>query len=184
MALLDCRTGTRASSYNLTADVESMVWDPFCAFHLYCAMENGHVACFDLRLPKIPFSSFQAHDKTTSSISFSSGVRGMFATASVDKTVKIWDANNVHDAAAVSAAAAARAGAGSGMAPAMVGLEPRNVMYKTMNVGKLFTMQFYEDDPFVLACAGDKVILLPHLPPLPPHSIHEPLLTNFSSFTI
>ena len=121
-------------------------------------MEDGHVACFDLRLPKVPFSSFQAHEKTTSSISFSSGVRGMFATSSVDKTVKVWDAGNIHEAAATSAAAAARSAAsGSGMAPTIAGLEPRNVMYKTMNVGKLFTMQFYEDDPFVLACAGDKV---------------------------
>ena len=153
VALLDCRSGTRSSSYRIGADVEGLAWDPFCPFHLYCAMEDGSVACMDLRLPKTLFCTFQAHDKTASSISFSSGVRGMFATASVDKTVKVWDAATVHAAAAASAAAAVRNGGAMGVP---VGIAPRNVMYKTMNVGKLFTMQFFVDDPFVLATAGDK----------------------------
>jgi periodic tryptophan protein 1 len=153
VALLDCRSGTRSSSYRIGADVEGLAWDPFSPFHLYCAMEDGSVACMDMRLPKTLFFTFQAHDKTTSSISFSSGVRGMFATASIDKTVKVWDASTVHAAAATSASAAALNG-GTMAVPA--GLAPRNVMYKSMNVGKLFTMQFFADDPFVLATAGDK----------------------------
>jgi hypothetical protein len=39
---------------------------------------------------------------------------------------------------------------------AMEGLEPHMVMYKSMNVGKLFALQYYTDDPFILATAGDK----------------------------
>lgn len=154
IAMLDCRTGTKQSSYKIASDVECMVWDPFCSFHLYCAMENGQVVCIDLRLPKIPFCSFQAHDKTTSSISFSAGVSGMFATASVDKTVKVWDAANIHAASTISANVAAKSEGGVMTAPK--NLTPQNVMYKSMNVGKLFTMQFFGDDPFVLATAGDK----------------------------
>jgi hypothetical protein len=33
------------------------------------------------------------------------------------------------------------------------------VAYKTMNVGKLFALQFYHDDPFLLAVAGDKGVV-------------------------
>ena len=54
------------------------------------------------------------------------------ATASLDKTVKLWD---VH-------------------AP-----EPFGVAYKTMAVGKLVTLQFYADDPFVLATGGSKGVV-------------------------
>lgn len=30
------------------------------------------------------------------------------------------------------------------------------VAYKTMNAGKLFALQFYYDEPFLLATGGDK----------------------------
>jgi hypothetical protein len=33
---------------------------------------------------------------------------------------------------------------------------PQLVAYKTMNVGKLFSLQYYHNDPFLLAAAGDK----------------------------
>lgn len=78
--------------------------------------------------------SFQAHEQTTSGISFSQRVPGMLATASIDKTVKVWDVNDLQ---------ASNGGA------------PRCIAYKTMNVGKLFALQYSPDDPFLLACAGD-----------------------------
>jgi periodic tryptophan protein 1 len=143
VALLDCRTGARASAYRISADIESMVWDPFCPFHLYCALESGEVTCIDIRHPGASVCTFQAHNKTASSISFSSGVPGMLATASIDKTVKIWDVASIQ-------AASGSGGATGGS------VEPRMIMYKTMNVGKLFTMQYFHDDPFMLATAGDK----------------------------
>jgi periodic tryptophan protein 1 len=40
VALLDCRSGVRASSYQISADIESMTWDPFCPYHLYCCLEK------------------------------------------------------------------------------------------------------------------------------------------------
>ena len=127
-----------------------MVWDPFCPFHLYCSLESGEIVCIDIRIPLLPLCSFQAHDKTTSGISFSSGVSGLFASASIDKTVKLWDVSNIQKTVP---------GLGKNKIPtgvAVEGLEPHLVMYKTMNVGKLFALQYYSDDPFVLATAGDK----------------------------
>ena len=131
-----------------------MVWDPTCPFHLYCALENGEVNCFDLRLPKIPFCSFQAHDKTTSSLSFSHGVNGMLATASIDKTVKLWDTSVIQKTATQAATNAIKNN--STMIQNNPELTPYLIMYKTMNVGKLFSLQYYMDDPYVLATAGDK----------------------------
>ena len=61
----------------------------------------------------------------------------MFASASVDKTVRVWDVSAIRSTA----------------------LEPKLVAYKTMNVGKLFTLQFSPDDPFLLATGGDTGML-------------------------
>ena len=84
-----------------------------------------------------PLFSFRAHDETTSSVSFSTLIPGMMATSSVDNTVKVWD---VLDASR---------GSGS----------PRPVAYKTMNVGKIFTMGFSPDTPYLLACGGDSGVV-------------------------
>lgn len=149
VALLDCRTGTRSSSYKISADIESMVWDPYCQFHLYCSLENGEIVCIDLRIPGVPFCTFQGHEKTASAISFSAGIPGLMASASIDKTVKLWDVGNVQRAAN-------SAGNKKVSKPLAEPLEPHCVMYKSMNVGKLFALQYFCDDPFVLATAGDK----------------------------
>ena len=127
-----------------------MVWDPFCPFHLYCSLESGEIVCIDIRIPLNPLCAFQAHDKTTSGISFSSGVSGLFASASIDKTVKLWDVSNIQK----TIPGLGKNKISTGVA--VEGLEPHLVMYKTMNVGKLFALQYYSDDPFVLATAGDK----------------------------
>jgi WD40 repeat protein len=144
-----------------------MAWDPFSAFHLYGSLDDGQVVCVDLRMPSAPLFTFQAHDKTTSSISFSSGVPGMFATSSIDKTVKIWDLSGVQDYATTALAAASstqpqteaqtgKASKKSGGKNRAAAFEPKLAAYKTMNVGKLFALQYYSDDPFLLATAGDK----------------------------
>lgn len=145
IGLVDCRSATCASSSCLSADIESLAWDPFNSYHLYAALENGEIASIDVRNASSNSSSlggvinsFRAHGKAVSSIQFSSLVNGMMATASVDKTVKVWDVHNM----------------------AQSGEEaPRCVAYKTMNVGKLLTMQFSHDEPFMLATAGDKGML-------------------------
>jgi WD40 repeat protein len=144
----------------LTSDIESITWDPFNQFHMYCALEDGTILCVDVRKCGAAGSafnnaavqfSFQAHEQTTSALSFSCKIPGMLATASIDKTVKIWDVSpptsTTRGAVASSASAAA------------VIISPREVAYKTMSAGKLFTMQFSPDDPYLLAAAGDTGVL-------------------------
>lgn len=132
----------------LSSDIESLAFDPFAPHHLYGATEDGRVFVIDLRkyVPghshaqasnaKDFLMTFQAHDKTVSSLSFSAGIPGMLATSSLDKTVKIWDTASLHaDQADVA---------------------PTCVAYKSMNVGKLFTAKFSVDDAFLYATGGDK----------------------------
>jgi periodic tryptophan protein 1 len=135
----------------LNSDIESLAYDPFAPHHLYGATEDGRVFVIDLRKFVMNSSqsatlnqkdfllSFQAHDKTVSSLSFSAGIPGLLATSSLDKTVKVWDTASLQ--------------ADHSDSP------PTCVAYKSMNVGRLFTAKFSGDDPFLYATGGDKGML-------------------------
>ena len=60
----------------------------------------------------------------------------MLATASIDKTVRVWDTLHVSEENS-----------------------PKLIAYKSMNVGRLFTLQFCADEPYLLATAGDQGVL-------------------------
>ncbi|KAJ1396493.1 WD40-repeat-containing domain protein, partial [Ochromonadaceae sp. CCMP2298] len=150
MGLIDARSASTSIACSLTSDIESLSWDPFNPYHMYCATEDGTVCCVDIRNTpaggaekgkkgkKPIIFTFQAHSATTSAVSFSSRIPGMLATASVDKTVKVWDVNDLAEREYSD------------------NLAPKMVAYKTMNVGKLFALQFSPDEPFLLASAGDQ----------------------------
>ncbi len=53
----------------------------------------------------------------------------LVATSSADSTVKIWDFSPQN---------------------------PQLIFEKEMRAGELFTLDFYEEDPYVLACGGTK----------------------------
>ena len=153
MCLIDCRTATLIAQYALAADPEALQWDPFLPFQTYSALENGSVIALDVRVTDRLCRSFQAHDETVSSISFSSTVAGMLATASIDKTVKIWDVhnhNNTKDNNQIIKSNQHNNDINDIMN------EPHCVAYKTMNVGKLFALEYYISEGFTLACGGDK----------------------------
>ena len=134
VALLDCRSGATSASYKVPADMESLAWDPFQPNHLYAALENGVVVCIDVRNADQPLYNFQAHPGAVSSLGFSASVPGFMCTASEDKTIKVWDVASCQSGSSQS---------------------PEAVAYKTMNVGKLFALQFFPDNPFLLATGGD-----------------------------
>ena len=168
IGLIDGRSSATALvPVTLSADVESLAWDPFSPYHLYGSLENGEVFCIDIR--KVNNSSnsgntgnnkknntntdsalvfsFLAHHKTASSLSFSTQVQGMLSTCSIDKTVKVWDVNAIQQAASN----------GNGVYPK--DLQPKCIAYKTMNVGKLMSVRYSYDDPFLLATGGDKGVV-------------------------
>jgi periodic tryptophan protein 1 len=157
ISVIDCRNGSLLQAVPLPSDVESLVWDPFQTNHLYCSMEDGQVMCVDIRRLSTATANgnksrakdaiifqFFAHEKTVSSIDFSSSVPGLCATSSIDETVKIWDMHTLSTSGAHASAGVAC---------------PRNVFYKSMNVGNLFSINFSKDEPFLLATGGDSGIV-------------------------
>ena len=72
----------------------------------------------------------QAHEKATSNVVFSPHIPNMMCTSSTDGTVKVWDIT------------------------ANGGLKPAQIANKEMKQGELFTMQFCQDIPWVLASGG------------------------------
>jgi len=128
--------------WGVESDVEQVRWDPHNDNQFYVSTENGVLHCFDARqLPSKPEKSkavwrLQAHEKSLSSFSINPAVPGFIATASTDRTVKLW--NIPSDTSA-----------GSG---------PSMVTSRDLGVGKVFSANFAPDDAvaFRLAVAGSK----------------------------
>jgi WD40 repeat protein len=173
ISLIDCRSVSITKACSIPSDVEALLWDPFQSYHLYASLENGEVLCLDIRnIDQMknhsnslsPYLSFQAHDTTVCSMSFSSTVKGMLATASLDSTVKIWDVSTLHDVEShqllSSASSSAETGKKSKKSSSLStssssgsssSLSPKCIAYKSMNVGKLFSLRFHNDNPFFIS---------------------------------
>ncbi|KAK5124270.1 hypothetical protein LTR85_001973 [Meristemomyces frigidus] len=135
----DMRAPTTAvPRWGVESDVEQVKWDPHNDNNFYVSTENGILHCFDARqLPSTPEKSkatwrLQAHEKSLSSFSINPAVPGFIATASTDRTVKLW---NVAE--------------GGG---------PSMVVSRDLDVGKVFSANFAPDSAvaFRLAVAGSK----------------------------
>ncbi|KXT05035.1 hypothetical protein AC578_10282 [Pseudocercospora eumusae] len=123
--------------WGVESDVEQLRWDPHDDNHFYVSTESGILHCFDARqLPSTPEKSkavwrLQAHEKELSSFSINPAVPGFIATASTDRTVKLW---NVTEKG------------------------PSMVVSRDLEVGKVFSANFAPDNEiaFRLAVAGSK----------------------------
>jgi periodic tryptophan protein 1 len=100
-AVVDCRTphGAAVSFSKSASPIGSCSWCYTAPTVFSCASEDGRVSCYDVRAGACskPFLAFEAHQKDIPAISFSPGVPGMLATASLDKHVRIWDLSNAVD---------------------------------------------------------------------------------------
>ncbi|KXT15071.1 hypothetical protein AC579_1505 [Pseudocercospora musae] len=128
---------TKVPRWGVESDVEQLRWDPHDDNHFYVSTESGVLYCFDARqLPSTPEKSkavwrLQAHEKELSSFSVNPAVPGFIATASTDRTVKLW---NVTEKG------------------------PSMVVSRNLEVGKVFSANFAPDNElaFRLAVAGSK----------------------------
>lgn len=126
----DVRKGSdSALKFKVKGDIESCVWHPTSEHHFVTSLEDGSVLGYDLRKDSKPIFSVQAHQKACTSVTISLGIPNLLATASQDGSVKLWDLKNG---------------------------EPKLISMKDMKVGELFTCQFYQDNPWVIACGGAK----------------------------
>ena len=142
IATLDARTPGRGARFKLPSDIEDLKWNPYAPFQFVAACEDGTLLSHDIRKPQAPLFCFKAHKKAVSAISFSQYVPGLLATCSTDMSVKIFDLLHASQLTGVKTAT------GKVNAPTLV-------VSKTMNVGPLFSVEFFPGQPFLLATAGE-----------------------------
>jgi len=128
LCIVDVRHQSPAATWTLATDVESLEWNPHAPDNLLVSTEDGVVACYSLSTGDKPIWRLQAHDKSVSAISISTGFN-LMATVSVDKTFKLWD---------------------------LTGSGPCFLESKETQLGKLFCGAFYDDSPHLLAVGGKK----------------------------
>jgi len=139
LCLVDARTAAASATASsasvkkakLPADCEAIAWDPHNQQYLTAASEDGVVQCWDVRkFDGEPVWSMIAHEYGgVSDISYNPQVPGMLVTCSIDKTVALWDTQNVSP-------------------------NPQPCGSKDMNVGKLYSVSCYPSSPWLLSCGG------------------------------
>uniref|UniRef100_A0A2C9UUK8 Uncharacterized protein n=1 Tax=Manihot esculenta TaxID=3983 RepID=A0A2C9UUK8_MANES len=122
--------------WSVTADVESLAWDPHSNHSFVVSLEDGTVQGFDIRAAKSDSTShskpsfiLHAHDKAVCTVSYNPHLPNLLATGSTDKMVKLWDLSNN---------------------------QPSCVASKNPKAGAIFSISFSEDSPSLLAIGGSK----------------------------
>ncbi|GAV65283.1 WD40 domain-containing protein [Cephalotus follicularis] len=121
--------------WSVTADVESLAWDPHTEHSFVVSLEDGTVIGFDIRAASDqpsemkPSFNLHAHEKAVCSVSYNPAAANLLATGSTDKMVKLWDLSNN---------------------------QPSCVASKNPKAGAIFSISFSEDSPFLLAIGGSK----------------------------
>ncbi|XP_078444251.1 putative WD repeat-containing protein C17D11.16 isoform X2 [Wolffia australiana] len=123
-----------ACKWSVSAQVESIRWDPHNEKSFVVSLEDGKVQGFDARTASSgeksnPCFTLHAHDKAVCSMSYNPSVPNLLATGSMDKMVKLWELSNN---------------------------QPSCVTSTNPKVGAIFSVGFSEDSPFLLAMGGSK----------------------------
>ena len=128
--VFDSRDPTSVMTFNLTADVECMKWDPINAERFYVSTEDGIVKCFDVKNggPEAVFT-LHAHDGAVSALDINPHLPGCLVTGSSDKNVKVWSLKDD---------------------------KPHCIVSRDVGVGKVFAAAFSPDSPYILSVSGSK----------------------------
>ncbi|XP_031251683.1 periodic tryptophan protein 1 homolog [Pistacia vera] len=137
IVMKDARISTHSGfKWSITADVESLAWDPHNEHSFVVSLEDGTVKGFDIRIAKSdpasesqPSFTLHAHDKAVCSVSYNPLAPNLLATGSTDKMVKLWDLSNN---------------------------QPSCVASRNPKAGSIFSVSFSGDSPFLLAIGGSK----------------------------
>ena len=136
VAVVDARsTNQNCKRVKLSADCETLAWDPHNSQYLTAATEDGVLSCWDVRNFDKPVWSFiVAEYGGVSDMSYNPNVPGMLATCATNKTVTLWDTYNKE------------------LQPSLIA--PVACGNKSMEVGKLYSLSFYRSSTWLLGCGG------------------------------
>jgi periodic tryptophan protein 1 len=149
LCVLDARAGPTATvaRYALPSPSEAMQWNIHNSAGLLASCDDGTLLEYDCRMPDKALWSIKAHAQNTTGIAQSSLARGLMATCSLDKSVKIWDSH------------ASSSGSSSSSSSSSGASVPVLVSSKSMAIGQVFSVSFFSHSPFLLAAGGSKGIV-------------------------
>jgi len=90
-SIVDIRSPNQVYRWKLTADVEVVEWNVHKPQEFFISSEDGIVQCFDSLAPQETHFTLQAHAGAVSGLSINHGIPNCMATASDDKSLKLWD---------------------------------------------------------------------------------------------
>merc|ERR1712080_566873 len=77
--------------WTVSGELETLTWHPMNENLFVCTLDNGYIQCFDIRKEKKSIWHLKAHKKPVTSLMFNNDKMDLFATASLDKKIKIWN---------------------------------------------------------------------------------------------
>ena len=136
--IFDIRKNESILTYKVNSDIECIDWSLKDKYKMLFSFEDGRIQLFDLK-KMAPLSSFKAHKKEATSVSFSSKQESLFSSCGRDGRVKIYDSNKI-------------------VQEENGDTVPNLIMEKYIkkSVGELFTVKFSEDCDNTIAVGGSK----------------------------
>jgi len=136
--IFDTRVNKSVFTYKVNSDIECIDWSIKDKYKMLFSFEDGRIQLFDLQKFSA-ISSFKAHKKEATSVSFSPKIPSLFSSCGRDGRVKIFDSNKI-----------VQDDSGDNV--------PNLIMEKFIkkSVGELFTIKFSDDCDNTIAVGGSK----------------------------
>ncbi|XP_072762415.1 periodic tryptophan protein 1 homolog [Anoplolepis gracilipes] len=126
--LFDCKEERLVRSWNVSGEVERVLWNHYDPNYCIASTDNGCIEYFDVREDK-PLWQIKAHEKEVTGLSLSTSCRGLLVSCSNDGVTKVWDLLD-------------QAG-------------PTLIWEQTNNLGAIQCLAANPDNGFIFAAGGD-----------------------------
>lgn len=129
VCVFDVRQPDSVHKYEVDGDIECVKFSKHNAPLFLASTESGTVYGYDVRKPNTTLFTLAAHDEATTCLSFNANIPTLLATASLDKTVKLWD---------------------------LTDMKPVCIASKDLKIGQIYCMDFDRSSPNLLSAGGNK----------------------------
>lgn len=93
LKLYDCQSDDECKSWQISGEIEKVVWDMSNSFRFFCSTDQGCIYTLDIRNEGIE-KCLQAHKEAVTGLDISPLRPDILISASMDRTLKVWDLND------------------------------------------------------------------------------------------